>query len=119
MRDHLAHRYFDTAHAILQSTVDDDLPELERAVHALIATLPDENPPGGPRPMGTARAATPGVTAMHPRFSAWDSPALRSLCKQHQATIRVWIADLATTVTVSPQRDAGVRSSSRLKEYRR
>jgi uncharacterized protein with HEPN domain len=31
MRDHLAHRYFDTAHAILQATVDDDLPELERA----------------------------------------------------------------------------------------
>jgi uncharacterized protein with HEPN domain len=28
MRDHLAHRYFDTAHAILQATVDDDLPEL-------------------------------------------------------------------------------------------
>jgi uncharacterized protein with HEPN domain len=24
MRDHLAHRYFDTAHAILQATVDDD-----------------------------------------------------------------------------------------------
>lgn len=31
MRDHLAHRYFDTAHAILQATLDDDLPELERA----------------------------------------------------------------------------------------
>ena len=28
MRDHLAHRYFDTAHAILQATVDDNLPEL-------------------------------------------------------------------------------------------
>jgi uncharacterized protein with HEPN domain len=32
MRDHLAHRYFDTSHAILQATVDKDLPELERAV---------------------------------------------------------------------------------------
>jgi uncharacterized protein with HEPN domain len=32
MRDHLAHRYFDTAHAILQATVDEDLPDLERAV---------------------------------------------------------------------------------------
>jgi uncharacterized protein with HEPN domain len=40
MRDHLAHRYFDTAHAILQATVDDDLPELERAVHALAGALP-------------------------------------------------------------------------------
>ena len=35
MRDHLAHRYFDTAHAILQATVDDDLPELERAIRSL------------------------------------------------------------------------------------
>jgi uncharacterized protein with HEPN domain len=35
MRDHLAHRYFDTSHAILQATVDRDLPELERAVARL------------------------------------------------------------------------------------
>jgi uncharacterized protein with HEPN domain len=48
MRDHLAHRYFDTAHAILQSTVDDDLPELERAIQALSALLPQEAP--GPNP---------------------------------------------------------------------
>ena len=45
MRDHLAHRYFDTAHAILQATVDDDLPELEHAVQALAAALPAEDPP--------------------------------------------------------------------------
>jgi uncharacterized protein with HEPN domain len=45
MRDHLAHRYFDTAHAILQATIDDDLPELERAVHALADALPDEEAP--------------------------------------------------------------------------
>lgn len=45
MRDHLAHRYFDTAHAILQATVDDDLPELERAIHALGKTLPGEEQP--------------------------------------------------------------------------
>jgi uncharacterized protein with HEPN domain len=43
MRDHLAHRYFDTAHAVLQATVDDDLPELERAVRALAQTLPDDD----------------------------------------------------------------------------
>ena len=42
MRDHLAHRYFDTAHAILQATVDDDLPELERAVQSLTETLDDQ-----------------------------------------------------------------------------
>ena len=41
MRDHLAHRYFDTAHAILQATVDDDLPELERAIRSLAESLPD------------------------------------------------------------------------------
>jgi uncharacterized protein with HEPN domain len=50
MRDHLAHRYFDTDHAVLQTTVDNDLPELERAVQALARTLPvekqqDEDPP--------------------------------------------------------------------------
>jgi len=41
MRDHLAHRYFDTAHAILQATVDNDLPELERAIQSMAAALPD------------------------------------------------------------------------------
>ena len=43
MRDHLAHRYFDTDHAVLQATVDNDLPELERAVQALAAALPAED----------------------------------------------------------------------------
>jgi uncharacterized protein with HEPN domain len=42
MRDHLAHRYFDTAHAILQATVDGDLPELERAVESLAESLRDD-----------------------------------------------------------------------------
>jgi uncharacterized protein with HEPN domain len=42
MRDHLAHRYFDTSHAILQATVDEDLPDLERAISNLIRQLPDE-----------------------------------------------------------------------------
>ena len=45
MRDHLAHRYFDTAHAILQATVDEDLPDLERAVRALADSLPGEDLP--------------------------------------------------------------------------
>jgi uncharacterized protein with HEPN domain len=44
MRDHLAHRYFDTAHAILQATVDEDLPDLERAVQALTRSLEKEDP---------------------------------------------------------------------------
>ena len=35
MRDHLAHRYFDTNHAIVQATVDHDLPELAAAVAQL------------------------------------------------------------------------------------
>jgi uncharacterized protein with HEPN domain len=47
MRDHLAHRYFDTAHAILQATVDKDLPELERAIHVLGRSLPGEGPATG------------------------------------------------------------------------
>ncbi len=44
MRDHLAHRYFDTAHAILQATVDEDLPDLERAVHALTLSVEKKDP---------------------------------------------------------------------------
>jgi uncharacterized protein with HEPN domain len=43
MRDHLAHRYFDTAHVILQATIDDDLPELERAIQALAESLSDDS----------------------------------------------------------------------------
>jgi len=46
MRDHLAHRYFDTDHAVLQATVDNDLPELERAVQTLIETLSAEDDQG-------------------------------------------------------------------------
>lgn len=46
MRDHLAHRYFDTDHAVLQATVDSDLPELENAVKALVAGLSAEEPTG-------------------------------------------------------------------------
>ncbi|MCC5951142.1 MAG: DUF86 domain-containing protein [Acidimicrobiia bacterium] len=36
MRDHLAHRYFDTDHAIVQDVVDNDLDPLLGAVHSLI-----------------------------------------------------------------------------------
>ena len=38
MRDRLAHRYFDTSHAIVQGTVDNDLPVLAAAVARLRAT---------------------------------------------------------------------------------
>jgi uncharacterized protein with HEPN domain len=36
MRDRLAHRYFDISHAIVAATVDQDRPELERAVRHLL-----------------------------------------------------------------------------------
>lgn len=36
MRDQLAHRYFDTSHAILAATVAEDLRELEAAVRRLL-----------------------------------------------------------------------------------
>lgn len=36
MRDNLAHRYFDTSHAIVQATVTNDLPELRDAVIRLM-----------------------------------------------------------------------------------
>jgi len=37
MRDHLAHRYFDTTHRVVQATVNDDLGVLLEAVQRLIA----------------------------------------------------------------------------------
>jgi uncharacterized protein with HEPN domain len=43
MRDHLAHRYFDTDHSVLRATVDNDLPELEHAVQAMAETFPAED----------------------------------------------------------------------------
>jgi uncharacterized protein with HEPN domain len=42
MRDRLAHRYFDTSHAILQGTVDYDLPELQDAVDRLLSRVPKQ-----------------------------------------------------------------------------
>jgi uncharacterized protein with HEPN domain len=35
MRDRLAHRYFDTSHAIVIATIEHDLPELESAVRRM------------------------------------------------------------------------------------
>jgi uncharacterized protein with HEPN domain len=35
MRDHLAHRYFDTSHSVVAATVSTDLPILEQAVRRL------------------------------------------------------------------------------------
>jgi hypothetical protein len=49
MRDHPAQRYFDTAHAILQATFDEDLPDLERAVQTLARSVRKENPDARPR----------------------------------------------------------------------
>jgi len=36
MRNHLAHRYFDTAHAIVRATIEQDLPPLVAAVQRLL-----------------------------------------------------------------------------------
>ena len=36
MRDHLTHRYFDTAHSVVAATVDHDLPPLVVAVERLL-----------------------------------------------------------------------------------
>ncbi len=41
MRDRLAHRYFDTSHAIVQGTVDHDLPVLAAAVARLRSHVTD------------------------------------------------------------------------------
>ena len=43
MRDHLAHRYFDTEHALVTATVEHDLAPLEQAIHRLRGRFaPDE-----------------------------------------------------------------------------
>ena len=42
LRDRLAHGSFDTSHAILEATVDRDLPRLEQAVHALLGLAGDQ-----------------------------------------------------------------------------
>jgi uncharacterized protein with HEPN domain len=39
MRNHLAHRYFDTAHSIVQATVTNDLPPLVAAVERLLKRI--------------------------------------------------------------------------------
>lgn len=41
MRDRLAHRYFDTSHAAVRATVDEDLPDLERAVERIMTRVVD------------------------------------------------------------------------------
>lgn len=41
MRDHLAHRYFDTGHAIVAATVRQDLPDLRRALAHLLEVTDD------------------------------------------------------------------------------
>ncbi|HVA60537.1 MAG TPA: HepT-like ribonuclease domain-containing protein [Mycobacteriales bacterium] len=42
MRDQLAHRYFDTSHAIVSGTITHDLAELERAVQRLAERVGEE-----------------------------------------------------------------------------
>jgi uncharacterized protein with HEPN domain len=42
MRDHLAHRYFDTTHAVVQATVDHDIASLHEAVERLLRNLPPD-----------------------------------------------------------------------------
>jgi uncharacterized protein with HEPN domain len=44
MRDHLAHRYFDTAHSIVQATVDEDLAPLAAAGRLLAQLESDTDP---------------------------------------------------------------------------
>ena len=39
MRDQLAHWYFDTAHGIVQATIDEDLPPLVAAVERMLTRL--------------------------------------------------------------------------------
>jgi len=80
MRDHLAHRYFDTAHAILQATVDDDLPELERAVQTLAEALPDEEELPGEDEAGEQPTLKIRQRTRHPK------PDVRPKIQEHGPT---------------------------------
>ncbi|MHB1598763.1 MAG: ribonuclease HepT family protein [Acidimicrobiales bacterium] len=42
MRDRLAHRCFDTSHAISAATVSDDLPELVAAMRRLLQAVDED-----------------------------------------------------------------------------
>ena len=42
MRDHLAHRYFDTTHAIVAGTVSSDLPQLRLAIARLLDVVGED-----------------------------------------------------------------------------
>lgn len=39
MRDHLAHRYFDTTHSLVEATIDRDLPSLVEAAERLLEAM--------------------------------------------------------------------------------
>ncbi len=43
MRDHLAHRYFDTSHAIVAATVEHDLGDLYVTTLRILDALPDDD----------------------------------------------------------------------------
>lgn len=47
MRDQIAHRYFDTAHGIIQATVAQDLPPLVAAVQRMVSRLRHDRPSPG------------------------------------------------------------------------
>lgn len=42
MRDHLAHRYFDTNHAVVSATVEHDLADLYAAAVRILGALPED-----------------------------------------------------------------------------
>lgn len=44
MRDHLTHRYFDTAHSVVAATVDNDLPRLLAAARRLLDRMTPTEP---------------------------------------------------------------------------
>jgi uncharacterized protein with HEPN domain len=43
MRDQLAHRYFDTSHAIVAATVEHDLDTLDAATQRILDAMPDDD----------------------------------------------------------------------------
>ncbi|MGH3369518.1 MAG: HepT-like ribonuclease domain-containing protein [Nocardioidaceae bacterium] len=82
MRDHLAHRYFDTAHGVVQATVDHDLPAVVAAAHRMLHRLgPSPEPPDACLNRGRqarARARVPGIAPDARRVGCSPSRSSRS-----------------------------------------
>lgn len=93
MRDQLAHRYFDTSHAIVASTVANDLAELQAAVADLLSTIEADVPADAE---GDVRLAAEAEEGFDPGSLVLRRAGARGAQERQQtdlARVRQWCAD--------------------------